>query len=102
MEAIVGNKIAPAWLDAYLARTCYDGQMIDERENPARPNNLWKPVDADHDFGAHGSFDSRARVWSWQLWADIHRGWLALAGGGIAALALAAYALSGRQEGDAH
>ena len=90
VEAIVGNKIAPAWLDAYLARTCYEAQMIDEPEDPRRPNNLWQPVDADRDAGAHGAFDSRARGRSWQLWADMHRGWLALAGGGVAALAFAA------------
>ena len=35
VEAIVGNKIAPGWLDAYLARTCYDAQMTDEPEDPA-------------------------------------------------------------------
>jgi NAD(P)-dependent dehydrogenase (short-subunit alcohol dehydrogenase family) len=91
VEAIVGNKIAPGWLDAYLARTCYDGQMLDEPEDPARPDNLWEPVDRDRDHGAHGTFDARARTASWQLWADLNRGWLALAGGGLAAVALAAF-----------
>ena len=90
VEAIVGNKIAPSWLDAYLAHTCYDAQMTNEPEDPGRPNNLWEPVDAGHDHGAHGTFDGRSRDSSWQLWADMNRGWLALAGGGLAALACAA------------
>ncbi len=90
VEAIVGNQIAPGWLDAYLARTCYDAQMTDEPEDPHRPDNLFEPVDRDRDFGAHGRFDDRARDSSWQLWADLNRGKLALAGGGLAGLALAA------------
>lgn len=91
VEAIVGNKIAPGWLDAYLARTCYDGQMVDEPEDPSRPENLWEPVDGDRDLGTHGVFDDRSRSSSWQLWADRNRGWLALSGIGLATLALAAY-----------
>ena len=79
VEAIVGNKIAPGWLDHYLARHGFDSQMTDEPEDPDRPDNLWEPVPGDH--GAHGRFDDRARSSSWQLWADMHRGWLAAAGG---------------------
>ena len=60
VEAIVGNKIAPGWLDAYLARTCFDAQMTDEPEDPGRPDNLWEPVDAGRDHGAHGTFDDRS------------------------------------------
>ncbi len=90
VEAIVGNKVAPGWLDAYLAHTCYDAQMTDEPEDPGRPDNLWEPVDAGRDHGAHGRFDGRARDASWQLWADIHRGWFALAGGGLAGVACVA------------
>ena len=88
VEAIVGNKIAPGWLDHYLARTGVDSQMTGEPEDPGRPDNLWEPVPGDH--GAHGSFDHLARSSSWQLWADQHRGWLAAAGGCVAGLALAA------------
>ena len=91
VEAIVGNKIAPGLLDAYLARTCFDAQMTGEPEDPDRPDNLWGPVDASHDRGAHGTFGHRSRKTSWQFWADMNRGWLALAGGGLAALACAAF-----------
>jgi len=62
VEAIVGNKIAPGWLDAYLARTGYDAQMTAEPADPSRPDNLWKPVDASHDHGAHGSFDHASNI----------------------------------------
>src|SRR5579883_1943361 len=88
VEAVVGNKIAPGLLDWYLARTCYDAQQTHEPADPNRPNNLWEPVPGDH--GAHGTFDNRARSWSPQLWADTHRGWLTLAGLGLAGLACAA------------
>jgi NAD(P)-dependent dehydrogenase (short-subunit alcohol dehydrogenase family) len=84
VEAIVGNKIAPAALDHYLAHNCYDAQQTNEPEDPNRPDNLWEPVDANEDRGAHGTFGDRARNWSPQLWTDLHRGWIAL---GILAIA---------------
>ncbi len=77
VEAIVGNKIAPALLDHYLARTNFDAQQTNEPEDPERPNNLWKPVDAERDHGAYGPFDARARRRSPQLWATLHRQWIA-------------------------
>jgi NAD(P)-dependent dehydrogenase (short-subunit alcohol dehydrogenase family) len=88
VEAIVGNKIASGWLDHYLARNGFDSQMTDEPEDPDRPHNLWQTLPGDQ--GAHGRFDARARSSSWQLWADMHRGWLAAAGGCLAGWALAA------------
>ena len=61
-----------------------------QRAVPNSPNNLWEPVDEQHDHGAHGAFDSKATSWSWQLWADTHVGLLALVGAGIASLVGAA------------
>jgi len=88
--AIVGNKVAP-WLgDWYLSRTGYEGQQTDEPADPNRLHNLWEPVPGDH--GAHGVFDDRAKDRSWQLWATTHRGWLVLAGAGIASAAIASFA----------
>jgi NAD(P)-dependent dehydrogenase (short-subunit alcohol dehydrogenase family) len=89
VKAIVADKIAPALVDHYLARTGYDSQQYDGAEDPNRPDNLWQPVPGDH--GAHGTFDSRARSWSPQLWASEHRtaltlGVLALAFSGLVAL----------------
>jgi NAD(P)-dependent dehydrogenase (short-subunit alcohol dehydrogenase family) len=94
VDAIIGNKIAPGLLDHYLGRTGYDAQQYDGYEDPERPDNLWKPVP--HDYGAHGDFDSRASSHSVQLWADTHRGLLALAGVGLAGLVYAAFSKNRR------
>jgi NAD(P)-dependent dehydrogenase (short-subunit alcohol dehydrogenase family) len=89
VQAIVGDKVAPRLLDHYLARTGYKSQQTDQPVDPDRLNNLWEPVPGDH--GAHGPFDDQARTYSPQLWATKHRGWLALAGAGLASAALAAF-----------
>jgi NAD(P)-dependent dehydrogenase (short-subunit alcohol dehydrogenase family) len=87
VEAIIGNKIAPRVLDRYLGRTGYASQQTSEPEGSDRRDNLWSPLDADQDHGTHGSFDTQARPISYQLWANLHRPWLAL-GIGISALAV--------------
>ena len=89
VAAIVGNKIAPGLLDHYLAHSGYDSQQYDGREDRHRSDNLWEPVDATKDHGAHGDFDSRAARHSPQLWTSMHRGWIvagvALLGGALLA-----------------
>jgi len=75
VKAILGNKLIPGLLDRYLASKAYEGQFGPEPLPPNRPDNLFDPVPGDH--GAHGRFDDRARPQSWQLWANMHRGWLA-------------------------
>jgi NAD(P)-dependent dehydrogenase (short-subunit alcohol dehydrogenase family) len=77
---ITGNKIAPGFGDWYLAQQGYGAQQHDGADDPNRPNNLYAPVDAERDFGAHGEFDDRAHPHSYQLWADQRRDWIALAG----------------------
>ncbi|MFJ8142769.1 SDR family oxidoreductase [Streptomyces sp. NPDC096013] len=59
---ILANKLAPALLDRYLARTGYASQQTDESDNDTRPANLWEPADEapEHDYGAHGSFDEKS------------------------------------------
>lgn len=89
VKTIVGNRIIPGYLDHYLARHGYESQQYDGPVEPDRQNNLWEPVPGD--FGAHGDFDDRAQAHSWQLWADMHRKWLALVGAGLAGLAVAAF-----------
>lgn len=69
--AVIGNKIAPGFLDRYLARTGFKSQQTKQRKDENQPDNLWQPVPGD--FGAHGAFDSRARRFSWQFWWDKHR-----------------------------
>ncbi|HLI87926.1 MAG TPA: hypothetical protein VKV37_04490, partial [Ktedonobacteraceae bacterium] len=79
-------KIAPALGDYYLARTGFKSQQTDQPEDPQRPNNLWEPVDEHKDHGAHGAFDDRAKESSWELWADMHRRALLIAGAGVLGL----------------
>ena len=83
-KAVVGNNIAPGYADRYLARHGYESQMIDEPEDPRRPNNLREPVDDERDHGAHGVFDDIAQPRSIELELNKHRRALF---GGVAALA---------------
>jgi NAD(P)-dependent dehydrogenase (short-subunit alcohol dehydrogenase family) len=89
VKAIVGDKIAPGFADGYLARNGYESQQYDGLADPHRLDNLWEPVPGDH--GAHGAFDERAKRHSLQLWANLHRGLLALAGAAVAGAAWAAF-----------
>jgi NAD(P)-dependent dehydrogenase (short-subunit alcohol dehydrogenase family) len=90
-KAIFGNKLLPGLGDWYLARTGFDSQMRDEPADPNRPHNLWQPLPGD--WGAHGSFDDRAKPRRWQLHLATHRnailGGLALVGLMAAGSALA-------------
>jgi short-subunit dehydrogenase len=66
VKAIVGNAVAPGFVDRYLARTGYESQQTDEPIEPDRPDNLFEPVPGRQ--AAHGPFDQRARGRSVQLW----------------------------------
>jgi NAD(P)-dependent dehydrogenase (short-subunit alcohol dehydrogenase family) len=92
---VLGNKFFPELGDRYLAKTGFDSQQSDEPVSPNRRDNLFEPVAGDH--GAHGRFDGRATYASPQLWADTHRGTLALAAIGAGTLlGLLAAKLGGR------
>jgi NAD(P)-dependent dehydrogenase (short-subunit alcohol dehydrogenase family) len=71
---LLANRVAPAVLDRYLARTGYDSQQTDQLTEPGRPDNLLQPVDggSGHDFGPHGAFDDRSHDRSQQLWMSQH------------------------------
>jgi short-subunit dehydrogenase len=92
VEAIVGNKLAPGVLDRYLGKTGFDSQQTSEPEDPNRPNNLWEPLKGD--YGAHGTFDGRARETSLELQASLGRRWI---GAGLAAAIAAAVLLASRR-----
>jgi NAD(P)-dependent dehydrogenase (short-subunit alcohol dehydrogenase family) len=72
---LLAQKVAPALLDRYLAKTGFDSQQT-KQEVPAgsRPDNLFDPVDRPEgsDHGAHGAFDDRSHQRSWQLWMSHH------------------------------
>jgi NAD(P)-dependent dehydrogenase (short-subunit alcohol dehydrogenase family) len=91
---LIANKVAPALLDRYLARTGYDSQQTGERDGGDRQGNLWQPADAPggHDHGAHGAFDGRAHPRSAELWLARRPQLI----GAAAAAAAAGLALSAR------
>jgi NAD(P)-dependent dehydrogenase (short-subunit alcohol dehydrogenase family) len=55
---VLGNRVAPALLDRYLARTGFSGQIIDS--GPRHGSNVFVARDEDVDRGAHGMFDEEA------------------------------------------
>jgi hypothetical protein len=59
---ILANRVIPALLDRYLARTGYGSQQTGQREPADKPDNLWQPLDQapGTDHGAHGEFDQQA------------------------------------------
>ncbi|MBO0771279.1 MAG: short-chain dehydrogenase, partial [Actinobacteria bacterium] len=92
VATLAANRLAPALLDRYLARTGYDSQQASDLPPPHGPGNLDQPADgagqADH--GAHGVFGDRAHPRSAQQALSRH---LVLAGAaGTAGAALAAAA----------
>jgi len=84
---IVANRVAPALLDRYLARTGYGSQQTAQPAGPGRPDNLIQPVDGTHghDHGSRGAFDGRSHQRSPQLWVSQHAG---LASGALAGAAV--------------
>jgi NAD(P)-dependent dehydrogenase (short-subunit alcohol dehydrogenase family) len=87
---ILGNRVAPALLDRFLARTNVSGQQSPDHDPPGRAANTWEPVYGG-EVQAHGSFDDMAHAHSPGLWVSQHRGLLA-AGAAAAASALIARA----------
>ncbi|MCC8402676.1 SDR family oxidoreductase [Paraburkholderia sp. MMS20-SJTN17] len=71
VKAILANRIAPALLDRYLARSGYSGQLTDQPLADGTAGNLFAPVPGN--FGAHGRFDDEARQTSYQMLTDRHR-----------------------------
>ena len=76
-KTIWADKFAPTVADHVLETDGYEGQQDDQPVSPQRPDNLFQPVE--RDMGSHGRFDSEAKDHSWQLWATMHRGALAVA-----------------------
>jgi NAD(P)-dependent dehydrogenase (short-subunit alcohol dehydrogenase family) len=91
VKAILGNRIAPALADRYLAKTGYGAQQTGQPVNGDRPTNLYEPVEGEH--ATHGIFDDQARGSSRELWLTEHRSLIAgaaAAAAGAAGLALLA------------
>ncbi len=99
VKTIVGNWLAPSYVDRYLAKHAFKGQQMQDRPlADDREDYLFEPVDDDEDRGTHGIFDERASSFSPQLWLNLHRREL-LAAGGIAAATGIALAAIERERG---
>jgi NAD(P)-dependent dehydrogenase (short-subunit alcohol dehydrogenase family) len=70
-KAVVGERIAAAYADHYLAEHGFEAQESDEVVTASRPDNLYSPLPGDR--GARGRFDDRACSFSVELWASKHR-----------------------------
>lgn len=86
VAALYAQRFLPGLTDRFLARSAWEGQLGEEREDPGRRSNLWDPRPGDH--GARGRFGDRAVDGSAQLWVTTHRGELAAMAGGLAGLLL--------------
>ena len=86
VASVVANKLAPAVLDRYLARSGFDSQQADEPVDADREDNLWEA--ASGDYGAHGVFDGEARDRSLQLELTMRRKAGGAAGAAAALLSL--------------
>jgi short-subunit dehydrogenase len=93
---VVLQALAPAFMDRFMARTAVTGAQAAEPEDPTRPSNLWRPLDASEDHGARGRFDHVAHERSVQLWANTHRGAIATVGGAVLLVGLGGRLLRGR------
>jgi NAD(P)-dependent dehydrogenase (short-subunit alcohol dehydrogenase family) len=76
-EAILGDKMASALADRYLARSSLDDQQAETPLERGRKDNLFAPVEGDR--GAHGRFDRQSRSTSLLLWATMNRKTVGLA-----------------------
>ena len=70
---VLGERIAPGFLDWYLGKTGFGSQQTDEPLDPHDHDNLFEPVDMDDDRGSHGPFDERAHEHSLQTTLSKHR-----------------------------
>jgi hypothetical protein len=59
LVAIMANRIAPAFVDRYLAKNGYSGQLMDTEKSPQAPSNLFDPVQGHR---AHGEALARRRT----------------------------------------
>jgi short-subunit dehydrogenase len=100
-QAIEANKLASSLLDQQLARGNIEAQQDNQPLEPDRKDNLFEPLDAEEDHGAHGRFDHQSRRNSPLLWASENRGWIA-AGAALAVGAGLVTASLGRGEKNGH
>jgi NAD(P)-dependent dehydrogenase (short-subunit alcohol dehydrogenase family) len=69
---ILGNRVAPLFLDWYFAKTGVKGQLTGQ-DAPRLGSNVFDAKDSDHDVGAHGAFDDKAHASDPWSWTSMHR-----------------------------
>jgi NAD(P)-dependent dehydrogenase (short-subunit alcohol dehydrogenase family) len=89
VQAIIGTRVIPGFLDRKLAQEAVEGQQTETPVEHGRQDNLHRPVPGDR--GSHGRFDAQAVDHSLQFWASTHRNALALAA--VPLIALIGWAL---------
>jgi short-subunit dehydrogenase len=57
---VMAAKLAPGLGNQYAAIGAWGSQLTNQKVRPDRPSNLYEPVDAEIDHGAHGQFDHDA------------------------------------------
>lgn len=83
--AKLGQRLLPGWMDRYMARNAWEGQMTPAR-NVRSEDNLFRTVS--DEAGSHGRFDDQARKRSLQFELNRRRG--AVAATAVAAAAAVA------------
>ena len=73
VKVIIGNRLVPWLADRMLVKQGYSGQITDRPLDADRPDNLFAP--ASGDFGIDGPYTDKARARSYQLLANMYRGW---------------------------
>ena len=86
VKAILGNRLAPALADRYLARTGFSSQQTSDPVDPDRPSNLFAPVGGLH--ATHGIFDAQAKGRSPEVWLAERRRWAVAAVAAVAGVVL--------------
>lgn len=71
VKTILAGWLAPGFVDRYLARAGYSGQLTSEPASPRAPGNLFDPVAGS--WGAEGRFVRQERHASLQMVASQHR-----------------------------
>ncbi len=57
---VAAGRMFPGLGNQYAALGAWNSQLASRSDQAGQPVNLYQPVDADTDYGAHGSFDDRA------------------------------------------
>ena len=91
---VLGNRVAPLFVDWYLAKTGVKSQQIQGVDAPRWGSNVDQPRDADQDRGARGEFTSKAATHDPVSFVARHR--LVSLAAGLGALGAAGTALAAR------